>query len=94
MDHFIRLYDWMHKLPPTERLVFALVHSLTTSGLPCFATNRTIAATLNLPKSHTKKAVQHLLELGLLQKSKTKIGNYNRETLTTNPVAEVILTNS
>jgi len=66
---------WSHKLMLIE------IDSFSKNGLECFVSNEHLAEHLQLSKSGTEKVLKHLVDVGLVERRRKKIGNVYRRIL-------------
>jgi len=66
---------WSHKLMLIE------IDSFSKNKLDCFVSNEHLADHLQLSKSGTEKVLKHLVDIGLVQRERRKIGKVYRRVL-------------
>ena len=69
METYLKVYDWMSPIPPTDRLVYALVYQLTLSGKGFWSTIKSMSERLGIPKSQCRNALQNLQNIGAISRS-------------------------
>ena len=65
-DTYIKVYDWMSPIQPTERLVYALIYQLTVSADGFWSTLGVMSDRLGIRKGSCRRALDHLREIGAI----------------------------
>lgn len=76
---YIKLYDWMSVLPLEERVVFATIFQYSLMGEGLWATAKTLADRLGIPKSVCKRSLESLMEKGAIDVKRADIAGKNRK---------------
>lgn len=65
METYIKVYDWMSSIRPTDdRLVYALIYQLTKSSGGFWSTMKVMSDRLGIPKKVCKEAIARLEQMG------------------------------
>lgn len=81
MANYVKLYDWMAPLPLEERAVYAVVHQLTEHGTGYWGSMKALSQRLNIPKSHCKQAIDHLIQIGAIVPTRETVLHQERKVL-------------